>query len=102
MDQRSILLYLTRRELAAVAIHDDLVETFGLEAISYSSLISRLLEGTLATSNSWTTFSESNTEPDNCDEAILLALNEQSFVPIGQLARLTHLPKASIYRRLPQ
>jgi hypothetical protein len=40
----------------------------------------------LATSNPGTTFSELTIEPNDCDEAILLALNEQPFVSIRQLA----------------
>jgi hypothetical protein len=34
MDQRSIVLYFTRKGLSAVAIYDDLIATLGAEAIS--------------------------------------------------------------------
>jgi hypothetical protein len=34
MDQKSIVLYLARKRLGAVAIHDDLVATLGAEAIN--------------------------------------------------------------------
>jgi hypothetical protein len=88
--------------LAAVAIHDDLVATLCMEAISYPSLMYHLQEAILATSNPETAFSQLNTEPDDYDEAILLALNEQSFASIRQLARITHLPRTAVYRRLTQ
>jgi hypothetical protein len=35
MDQQSIVLYLSRKGLSAVDIHDDLVVTLGAEAVSY-------------------------------------------------------------------
>jgi hypothetical protein len=84
MDQRSIVLYLARKGLATVAIHDDRVATLGVEAISYPSVTRHLREARLATSNPGITFSELNIESDDCDEAILLALNEQPFAPIRQ------------------
>jgi hypothetical protein len=42
----------------------------------------------------------SSSEPDDYDEAILLALNEQPFVSLRQLTGLTHLPRATVHRRL--
>jgi hypothetical protein len=102
MGQRLIVLYLARNGLAAVAIHDDLVATLGLEAISYPSLIYHLQEAILATSNPGIAFSQLNTEPDDCDEAILLTLNEQSFASILQLAGITHLSTTAVHRRLTQ
>jgi hypothetical protein len=86
--------------LAAVAIHDDLVATLGLEAINYPSLVYHLQPASLAISDPGTAFSQFNTEPDDCDEAILLALNQQLFAPIRQFARITHLRKTMIHRRL--
>jgi hypothetical protein len=35
MGQQSIVLYLSRKGLSAVAIHDDLVAILGAEAMSY-------------------------------------------------------------------
>jgi hypothetical protein len=71
MDQQSIVLYLHTKGLAAVTIHHDLVAT--LSAIHLEH---------------------------NCDEAILLALNERPFTSIRQLARLTHRSRSAAHRYL--
>jgi hypothetical protein len=73
MDQRSIVLYLARKGLSTVAIHGHLRATLGAEVISYSLPTSSLREARLATSNPGATLFELNREPDDCDEAILLA-----------------------------
>jgi hypothetical protein len=44
MDQRSIVLYLARKELSAMTIHHDLVATLGPEAVGYS-YVTRYLVG---------------------------------------------------------
>jgi hypothetical protein len=51
MNQQSIVLYLSRKGLSAVAIHDDLVATPGAEAVSYPSVIRYLPEAIFASSN---------------------------------------------------
>jgi hypothetical protein len=51
MDQQSIVLYLPRKGLPAVAIHDDLVATLGAEAVSYPSMTHYLGEGVFTSSN---------------------------------------------------
>jgi hypothetical protein len=88
--------------LAAIAIHHDLVAMLGGEAISYLSVTDHLREVRLSTSNAGTTFSELSIEPDDCDEAILLVLNEQPFASIRQLTRFTHLPGTIVDRDLTQ
>jgi hypothetical protein len=83
-------------------MHDDLVATFNVEAISSASVKRHLQEARLAASNPGTTFAELNIELDDCDEAMLLTLNEKSFTSIRQLARLTHFPRTPIHRGLTQ
>jgi hypothetical protein len=51
MNQQSIVLYLSRKGLLSVAIHDDLVATLGVEAVSYPSVIRSLREAIFASSN---------------------------------------------------
>jgi hypothetical protein len=101
MDQRSIVLYLSRKGLAAVAIHDDLVASLGAEEISNQLSVGKTLlpRSEIGHLQSRDHFSELNIEPDDCDETILLALNEQPFASIRQLARLTHLPGTTIHWR---
>jgi hypothetical protein len=38
MDQRSIWLFLARKELSALGIHNELVAVLGLEALAYSTI----------------------------------------------------------------
>jgi hypothetical protein len=42
MDQRTICLYLNRKELSAQTIHDELVKVLGSDAIAYSTVTSYL------------------------------------------------------------
>jgi hypothetical protein len=51
IDQQSISLYLSRKELSSVAIHDDLVAALGADALSYPSLTRCLGEAISALSN---------------------------------------------------
>jgi hypothetical protein len=48
MDQQSIVLYLSKKGLSAVAIHDDLLATLGPEAVSYPSVTRYLGEAIFA------------------------------------------------------
>jgi hypothetical protein len=92
MDQRSIVFYLTKKELSAIAIHHDLVVTLCPEVVSYSSVTRYLREVIFVSSNSPATIPETEPQFDDCDQAILFALAEQPFASIRELARLTHLP----------
>jgi hypothetical protein len=74
IDQRSIVLYLNRKDLTAQAIHDDLVAT------PFSAAASPHI--------------------DELDEAILRALEEFPFSSVRQILYATHLPKTTVYRRL--
>jgi hypothetical protein len=57
MGQRSFVLYLARKGLAAVAIDEYLGETPGAEVVNYPSLTGNLLQETqFATSNPEVTF----------------------------------------------
>jgi hypothetical protein len=76
MGQRLIFVYLARKGLAAVAIDEDLVPTLGEEAISYPSVKRSFREAKLTTSNSKVTLSQPIPEHNDCDQAILLALDE--------------------------
>jgi hypothetical protein len=72
----------------SVAISEDLVATLGAEAISYPLVTRYLQEAKFAASNPYVTFSERIREYDDCDQAILLTLDEQPFASISQLVRL--------------
>jgi hypothetical protein len=99
-----MVLYLTRKGLSPLAIHDDLVTSFGPDAnanaVSYSSVTRNLRDAIFASSNLPTPLPEPEAQFDDCDHAILLALAEQPFSPVRELSRLTHLPRTTVHRRL--
>jgi AraC-like DNA-binding protein len=95
-------MYPARKELAAVVIDEDLAVTLATEAVSYPSVRCSLREAKFATSNPDVTFSELMRGHDDRNQAILLALDEQPFASIGQLAQLFHLPRTTVHRRLTQ
>jgi hypothetical protein len=92
MDQRLIVLSLTRKELSVIAIHHDLVVTLAPEAVSYSSVARYLRIAIFVSSNSPANVPEAECQFDDCDQAILLSLAKQPFASVRELARLTHLP----------
>jgi hypothetical protein len=100
MEQRSIILYLARKRLSRLAIHDDLVTTLGPDALSYSSVMHDPRDAVFVSSNPPTPLHRAEAEFDDCDQAILIALADQSFASVRQLSQLTHLPRTIVHRRL--
>jgi hypothetical protein len=84
MGQRSIVLYLARKEFSAIVIHYDLAAMLGLETMNYSSVTRYLHEAMLISSNSLVTIPEVEPQSDDCDQAILFALAEQPFASIRE------------------
>jgi hypothetical protein len=94
---------ISRQEgIGAVAIDEDLVATLGADAISYPSVTRDLREAKFAISNPKAIFLKLIRGHDDCDQAILLALDERPFASIYQLAPLTHLPRTTVHWRLTQ
>jgi hypothetical protein len=102
MDQRSILPYLAWKGLAAVAIYEDLVAALEAETINYPSVTRYLREAKFATSNPEVTLFEPIREHDDCNQAILLALDEQPFASISSLERLTHPARTTVHQCVTQ
>jgi hypothetical protein len=71
-----------------------------VEAVSYPSVITYLRETRFSPSIPLAMFAEPNPEPDDSDNVILLALAEQPFASVRQLARLTSLPRSIVHRQL--
>jgi hypothetical protein len=82
-----------------MAIYEDLVTTLRTEEIRHPSVARYLREAKFATSNPEATYSGLIHQPDDCNQAILLALEEQPFLSRRQLARLTHPPRTAVHRR---
>jgi hypothetical protein len=72
-EQRSIVLYLARKGLSPLAIHDDLVTTPGADAVSYCSVTRDLRAAVFASSNPPTPLPEPEARFDHCDHAIVLS-----------------------------
>jgi hypothetical protein len=102
MDQQSIVLYVSRKGLSPLAIHDDLVATPGADVVSYSSVTRYLREAIFASSNPPDPLSPPEHQLDNSDQVILLAPADQPFVSIRELSRLIHLPRTTAHRGLTQ
>jgi hypothetical protein len=79
MDQQLIVLYLARKGLSAVAIHDDHVATLNTEAVSLPSVARRLREAIFASSNPPDRLHPPEHQLDDSDQAIILALADQPF-----------------------
>jgi uncharacterized membrane protein len=102
MDQQSTVLYLFRKGLSAVVIHDDLVATLAATAVSYRSVTRYLREAIDASSSPPDPLPPREHQLDDSDQAILLVLADQPFASIRELSRLTHLPRTTVHRRLTQ
>jgi hypothetical protein len=102
MDQQSIVLYLSRKGLSAVAIHDDLVATLGAEAVSYPSATRSLREAIFASSNPPDRLPPPEHQLDDSSQAIFLTLVDRPFSSICELSRLTHRPRTPVHRQLTQ
>jgi hypothetical protein len=75
MVQRKIVLYLARRRLTAIVILIDLGYTFGSDVIGYSTIIRYPREDRSLNSNRLICFTNSESEADDRDLVILLALD---------------------------
>jgi hypothetical protein len=97
MDQQSIVTYLSLKGLNQVEIHNDLVATLKGEAKSYSSVTYYLRK--LSSSSPKTLQSSESPAPilNESDKAILLALSEEPFASVRQLARRTRLHPSTVY-----
>jgi hypothetical protein len=73
--QRSIVLYLARKGLSPLAVHDNLVTTLGADAnaLSYSSVTRYLRDAVFTSSNPPTPLPEPEAQFDNYDHAIMLS-----------------------------
>jgi hypothetical protein len=69
-----------------VVIDEDLVATPDPGVMTYLSVTGDLRQAKFTTWNPEVTFSEPIREHDDCDQTILLALDEQRFASMPQLA----------------
>jgi hypothetical protein len=97
MDQRSICLYLDRKGLSPHAIHDQLMQVLGSDAIACSMVTFYFR------ASHWTAGKEeqpSDPPPDDVNNAILQALDQTSFASVRELAKAMYISIATVWRRL--
>jgi hypothetical protein len=102
MDQKSIGIYLHMKGMNETEIHAHLVKALEDEAMHYATITAYLRSTSFTSSTDPTPEGPLAPENDEVDETILLALGEEPFTSIRQLARATHSPKTTVYRRLTQ
>jgi hypothetical protein len=91
MDQQSTGMYLRLTGLNAVEIHSDLVTTLKDEAKSYSIVTYYLRKPSFSSPKTPQPSESPAPILNESDEAILLALSEEPFTSLRQLAHRTHL-----------
>jgi hypothetical protein len=102
MDQQSIVTYLSLKGLNAVEIHNDLAATLKGKAKSESTVTYCLREPSFSSPKTLQPSESPAPNLNKSDEAILLALSEQAFASVRQLARRTRLHHSTIYEQLTQ
>jgi hypothetical protein len=100
MDFSSIVLDLKANGMNAREIQNDLRASFGTKVLGYSTLTRWLREAQLDQFSEKVVGFTEDVEADEIDEAILSALEVQSFGLIRDIARLTHLVYSTINRHL--
>jgi DNA-binding MurR/RpiR family transcriptional regulator len=99
MDQRTICLYLSRKGFSSHAIHEELVQLLGSDAIAYSTMTYHLR------ASRWTAQTEerdSDLPRDVIDNAILETLDQTPFASMHELAKATCIPRTTVWRRLTE
>jgi hypothetical protein len=92
MDQCTICLYLRRKGFSAQAIHEELVQILGPDAITYSMVTYHLR------ASRWTAQTEerhSGPFPDVIDNAVLEALDQTPFASMRELAKASCIPRTT-------
>jgi hypothetical protein len=102
MTQRPIVAYLSLKGMSAREIHDDIVATLGLNAVSYSSVTRYLCEARFPPSKPGPHPVDAQRDFDDSDQAILAALEDGQFASVRQLSRLAHLLSTSVHPSLTQ
>jgi DNA-binding MarR family transcriptional regulator len=100
MDQRSIVVYLAKKGLSVRAIHRDLEETFGPEAVAYSTVTMYLRTLSFRGKTEEEEIGDHDQPLDEIDEAILKALADEPFPSVRELARHMCLSRTMVHRHL--
>jgi hypothetical protein len=102
MDQRSIALYVSVKGLSAKAIHQELIQTLGAEAVVYWTVVWHLLAAKFPGQSNDAPDEVGVTRTDSVNAAILKALTDNSFSSVRELSRLICLSTATVHRGLAE
>jgi hypothetical protein len=97
MDQQSIVVYLSLKGLNAVEIHNDRVATLNGDAKSQSTVTYYLRKPSFSSAKTPQPSESPGPTLNESDEAISLALSEEPFASMRQLARRTHRHPSTVY-----
>jgi hypothetical protein len=103
MEQRSVVILLRLKGLSKKTMHYELVAVFQENAVSYSSMTRFCRETILGLNSEEASSPPKDNGLDEVNETILLALSDDLFSSVGQIARRTCFPKSTVstvYRRL--
>jgi hypothetical protein len=87
----------SRQTFSAIAIHEQFVTVFGLNAIAYLTIMKYLREA------KWASGKEKSIEPRSSktvDSAILTVHEEQSFPSVREFAKRIYILPSTVHRRL--
>jgi hypothetical protein len=82
------------------AMHGDLIATLVNEAVAYSRVTKYLRTAQFNPTKVFSNPDAGSCHLDDSDRGILAALEEKPFSSVRELARATHLPATTVYRRL--
>jgi hypothetical protein len=106
MDHEPIVLHLRMKGMALDSIHDDLVRTFGKDAVAYSTVTEHSRNAQFSGRKEATPTEAPDVEGSLVDEAILTALTEFPFqFPFSSVCELSQricLPRSTVHRHLTQ
>jgi hypothetical protein len=105
VDQRSIVLYLSLKRMAAQTIHNYLIATLGNETVADITVTKYLrtaqFDPTKVPPNSDASSPHvTSMTPTGLDRIILAAHGKEPFSLVHELARATHLTTTTVYKRL--
>jgi hypothetical protein len=86
MTQHPIVAYLSLKKMSAREIHDNIVATFGPDAVSYNSVTRYLREARFHPSKPEFDPAEVQRDLDDSDQTILAALEGSPFASVRQLS----------------
>jgi hypothetical protein len=102
MEQKPIVLYLRMKGMVLDAIPNDLVRTFGKDAVAYSTVTKYTRNAQFSGRKETTSPEAPDVERSPVDETILTAFAEFPFLfsSVCELSRRICLPRSTVHRHL--